>query len=63
MQKHNFSLSKYYELCDEIHEVVKEHDGLLQMNRRRFENGREDASGVDKELHAGYEVSACCFGD
>ena len=43
-----FSLRKYYKMCDEIQEVVKNHAELLQVHRQRFENGEPD---YDKELH------------
>lgn len=44
----NFSLRKYYKMCDEIREVIKNHSELLRVHRQRFENGEPD---YDKELH------------
>ena len=43
-----FSLRKYYRMCDEIQEVVKNHEELLRVHRQRFENGEPD---YDKEFH------------
>ena len=43
-----FSLHKYYKMCDEIQEVVKNHSELLHIHSRRFKNGEVD---YDKELH------------
>ena len=43
-----FSLRKYYKMCDEIQEVVKNHTELLRVHRQRFANGEPDC---DKELH------------
>ena len=55
-----FSLSKYYKMCDEIHEVVKNHEELLRVHRRHFENGEPD---YDKELHIlTFDVLYCFWG-
>ena len=55
-----FSLRKYYKMCDEIHEVVKEHQELLRIHRQRFENGEPD---YDKELHIlTFDVLYCFWG-
>ena len=35
-------------MCDEIQEVVKDHEELLRVHRQRFENGEPD---YDKEYH------------
>ena len=43
-----FSLRKYYKMCDEILEVVKNHAELLRVHGQRFENGEPD---YDRELH------------
>ena len=55
-----FSLRKYYRMCDEIHEVVKNHEELLRIHRQRFENGEPD---VDRELHIlTFDVLYCFWG-
>lgn len=55
-----FSLRKYYKMCDEIREVVKNHQELLRIHRQRFENGEPD---YDKELHIlTFDVLYCFWG-
>lgn len=55
-----FSLCKYYKMCDEIHEVVKDHEELLCVHRQRFENGEPDC---DRELHIlTFDVLYCFWG-
>ena len=55
-----FSLRKYYKMCDEIHEVVKDHEELLRVHRQRFESGIPDC---DKELHIlTFDVLYCFWG-
>ena len=55
-----FSLRKYYKMCDEIHDQVKNHDELLRVHRQRFENGEPD---YDKELHIlTFDVLYCFWG-
>ena len=52
-----FSLRKYYKMCDEIQEVVKNHEELLRIHRRRFKNANAD---YDKELHIlTFDVLSC----
>ena len=47
-------------MCDEILEVVKDHDKLLRVHRQRFENGEPD---YDKELHIlTFDVLYCFWG-
>ena len=56
----DFSLRKYYRMCDEIHEIVKSHEELLRIHRQRFENGEPD---VDKELHIlTFDILYCFWG-
>ena len=55
-----FSLRKYYQMCDEIQEVVKGHEELLRVHRQRFENGEPD---YDKEYHIlTFDVLYCFWG-
>ena len=55
-----FSLRKYYKICDEIREVVKNHQELLCIHRQRFENGEPD---YDKKLHIlTFDVLYCFWG-
>ena len=55
-----FSLRKYYKMCDEIREVVKEHEELLRVHRQRFENGEPD---YDKAYHIlTFDVLYCFWG-
>ena len=55
-----FSLRKYYKMCDEIREVVKNHQELLRIHRQRFENGEPD---YDRELHIlTFDVLYCFSG-
>ena len=55
-----FSLRKYYKMCEEIREVVKNHQELLRIHRQRFENGEPD---YDKELHIlTFDVLYCFWG-
>ena len=55
-----FSLRKYYKMCDEIREMVKNHQELLRIHRQRFENGEPD---YDKELHIlTFDVLYCFWG-
>ena len=55
-----FSLRKYYKMCEEIREVVKNHQDLLRIHRQRFENGEPD---YDKELHIlTFDVLYCFWG-
>lgn len=55
-----FSLRKYYRMCDEILEVVKNHDELLQIHRQRFDNGLPDC---DKALHIlTFDILYCFWG-
>ena len=55
-----FSLKKYYGMCDEILEKVKDHEELLRVHRQRFENGEPDC---DKALHIlTFDVLFCFWG-
>lgn len=55
-----FLLRKYYKMCDELHEAVKNYDELLWSHRQRFLNG---LPACDKELHIlTFDVLHCFWG-
>ncbi len=56
----DFSLAKYYRMCDELLEIVKSREDLLALHNRRFEKGLKN---YDQELHIlTFDVLYCSWG-
>lgn len=53
----NFSLVRYYRMCDELRSAVSENKEIMELHARRFE---KEARGYDDELHIlVYDIIYC----
>ncbi len=55
----NFSLQKYYQMCDDLLEVVRTNQKLIELHKTRFDG---DIPDYDKALHIlTFDVLYCCW--